>query len=119
MGERFRLERSMRQGCSLALYLFLFFAKAMVHYLRARATGIRGVRLPIREDSELLDSEYADALYVQDDEMMLERVRLALEVFCMATGAKIKWNKSVSFLTDLGAMSQWGIFLGFRLIPRW
>ena len=65
MGERFRLERSVRQGCPLAPYLFLFFAEAMAHYLRARSTGIQGVRLPIREDSELLDSEYADdtALY--------------------------------------------------------
>ena len=78
MGERFRLERSVHQGCPLAPYLFLLFAEAMTYYLRARTTGIRGVRLPIREDSELLDSEYADdtALYVQDDEMTLERVRL-------------------------------------------
>ena len=63
----------------------------MAHYLRARATRIRGVRLPIWEDSELLDSEYANdtALYVHDDEMTLERVRLTLEVFCKAAGAKI------------------------------
>lgn len=95
MGERFRLERSVRQGCPLAPYMFLFFAEAMTHYLQARTTGIRGVRLPIREDSELLDSEYADdtTLYVQDDEMTLERVRLALEVFCSAADAKINWNK--------------------------
>ena len=101
------MERSVRQGCLLAPYLFLFFAEAMAHYLRARTTGIRGVRLPIREDSELLDSEYADdiALYVQDDEMTLERVRLALEVLCSAAGAKINWNKSVGFLTDPGAYS--------------
>ena len=54
--------------------------------------GIRGVRLPIRDDSELSDAEYADdtVLYVQDDEMTLERVRLALEVLCMVAGMKIK-----------------------------
>ena len=78
------------------------------------------MRLPIRNDAELLDSEYADdtALYVQDDMESLERVRLALEIFCLAVGAKINWHKSVGFLTDPGASSQWGIFLGFRWIPR-
>ena len=66
MGEGFTLERSVRQGCPLAPYLFLFFAEAMAHFLRARTTGPRGMRLPIRDDAELLDFEYADdtALYV-------------------------------------------------------
>ena len=91
----------------------------MTHFLHARTTGIRGIRLPIRDDSKLLDSEYADdtALYVQDDEMTLERVRLALEVFYVAAGAKINSNKSVGFLTDPRATSEWGIILGFRWIP--
>ena len=49
------------------------------------------MRLPIKDDAELLDSEYADdtALYVQDDIETLERVRLSLEIFCLAAGAKI------------------------------
>ena len=45
-------------------------------------------------------------------------MRLSLEVFYLAAGAKINWHKSVGFLTDPGASSQWGIFLGFRWIPR-
>ena len=49
MGECFRLERSVRQGCPLSRYLFLFFVEAMTHFLCARTTGIRGVRLPIRD----------------------------------------------------------------------
>ena len=46
------------------------------------------MRLPIRDDMELLDSEDANdtALYVQDDVESLERVRLALEVFYLAAG---------------------------------
>ena len=108
----------MRQGRPLALYLFLVFAKAMAHFLRARMIGLQGVRLSIKDDSELLDSGYVDntTLYIQDDVESLERVRLALEVFCLGVDTKINWHKSVGFLTDLGASSQWGIFLGFRWI---
>ena len=60
MGERFTLERLVCQGCPLAPYLFLFFAEAMPHFLRAHSTNLRGMRLPIRDDVEFLDSEYAD-----------------------------------------------------------
>ena len=45
-------------------------------------------------------------------------MRLALEVFCLVARAKINWRKSVGFLTNPGASSQWGRFLGFRWIPR-
>ena len=64
--------------------------------------GLRGVHLRNTDDTELLDSEYADdtALYVLDDVYSLERVRLALEVFCLAAPAKINWHKSVDFLTN-------------------
>ena len=58
------------------------------------------------------------ALYVHDDNIMLQRLQLALDTFCCTTSAKIKWLKSVGFLIDLGATSQWGIHLGFKLIPR-
>ena len=77
------------------------------------------VQLLVMDAAELLDSEYADdtAQYVQDDVESLERVRLALEVFCLAVGAKINWHKSIGFLMDPGASSQWGIFLRFCWIP--
>ena len=58
------------------------------------------------------------ALYVQDDAEMLERVRLALEVLCLVARAKINQHKSIGFLTDPGASSQWGIFLSFKWIPK-
>ena len=63
----------------------------MAHFLRAHTIGLRGMCLPIRDDTELLDSKYADdmALYVQDDVESLERVTLALEVFCLVVGVKI------------------------------
>ncbi|MCO5552957.1 hypothetical protein L7F22_006477 [Adiantum nelumboides] len=43
VGRTFALSRSVRQGCPLAPYLFLFFAETMALYLRGRTPQIRGV----------------------------------------------------------------------------
>ena len=58
------------------------------------------MHLPIRDNTELLDSEYANdtAFYVSDDVESLQRVRLALEVFCLAAEVKINSHKSIGFL---------------------
>ena len=87
---------------------FLFFAEVMAHLLRARTIGLQGVCLPIRDDSELLDSEYVNdtPLYMQHDMETLERVKLSLEVFYLVTGSKINWHKSiVSSLTQVLALN--------------
>ena len=60
MGHRFHPEQSVRQGYPLAPYMFLFFSKAMTHFLCIRITRIHGVHLPIKDNSELLDSKYAN-----------------------------------------------------------
>ena len=69
----------------------MFFTEVIIHYLKAHTTGLCGVCLPIKDDSKVLDLEYVNdtALYVQDDVEMLERVRLALENFHLATRVKI------------------------------
>ena len=65
-GESFMLSRSVRQGCPMAPYLFLFFAEAMSSYLSDVVVGIQGLRIP-HSTEELLDTEFADdtSLYVQ------------------------------------------------------
>ena len=98
-GERFRLSRSVRQGCPLAPFLFLFVAEAMSTFLTAQDTGLRGLQLPIRTAEELLDSEFADdtAVYLQGGEENLRRFASAMERFCRASGALINWHKSCGF----------------------
>lgn len=92
----------------------------MAYFLCAQATGLQGVHLPIRDATKLLDSQYANetTLYVQDDDIMLERVWLALDTFCYTTGAKINWHKSIRFLTDPSATSQWGGPLRLQVDPQ-
>ncbi|KAI5084822.1 hypothetical protein GOP47_0000991 [Adiantum capillus-veneris] len=66
-GPRFELLRSIRQGCSLAPFLFLFFAEAMSIYLTTEDIGLRGLQLPIRGE-ELPD----------------QSLRMTLDCICMA-----------------------------------
>lgn len=65
-GEHFPLLRSVKQGCPLAPTLFQFFTEAMSSFLGSSGIGLKGLRLPMRED-ELIDAEFADdtAVYLQ------------------------------------------------------
>ena len=117
-GDRFRISRSVRQGCPLAPFLFLFFAEAMSSFLSARDTGLQGLRLPIR-DEEILDAEFADdtAMYLEGNEVNLLRFQAALEVFCVASGAKINWHKSCGFWVGAGPPPCWAPDPSFRWVP--
>ena len=73
-GERFALSRSVRQGCPVAPFLFLFFAEAMSFFLIAQGTRLQGLRMPVREEA-LLDAEFADdtVIYLHGHEANLTR----------------------------------------------
>ena len=68
-GPAFQLQRSMRQGCPLAPYLYLFVTEAFSTYLQAPTSGLRGLPIP-NATGDLLLSEYADdtVLFLQGDE---------------------------------------------------
>ena len=59
-GPNFDLSRSMRQGCPLAPFLFLFFAEVMCTFLATEDVGLGGLQMPIQEEA-LLDAKFADA----------------------------------------------------------
>ena len=52
-GEQFSISTSVRQGCPLALTLFLFFVEAMSSSLTTQVTSLQGLRLTIREEALL------------------------------------------------------------------
>ena len=59
-GPSFQLARSVRQGCPLAPFLFLFFAESLSLFLTAEDSGVKGISLPLSISEEILDAEFAD-----------------------------------------------------------
>ena len=114
-----RLSRSVRQGCPMAPYLFLFFAEAMSSYLSATSLGIQGLCLPNMSE-ELLDSEFADntSLYVRGTHDNLTRLQNALEKVCLGLGAKLNWNKTVGFWVSDLPLPNWLPHPNFRWISE-
>ena len=94
-GARIFLTRSIRQGCPLAPFLFLFITEAMSAFFNNQGANLHGLSIPNSRKS-LLDSEFADdtMLYLQGNEANLERAQSAIDLFCKASGASINWNKS-------------------------
>ena len=98
VGPRFNITRSVRQGCPLAPFLFLLFAEAMHAFISSQSIGLRGLAMPMH-GQDILDSEFADdtALYVDGTLTNLQQVQGALSQFCIASGAKLNWEKTVAF----------------------
>ena len=118
-GESFKLSRSVRQGCPLAPFLFLFFAEAMSSYLSAEDTRIQGLCLS-NTSGDLLDLEFADGttLYVHGSSNNLKRVEKALDTFCLGSGAKLNWKKTVAFwVSDLPLLG-WLPHPKFEWVPE-
>ena len=97
-GPNFTLSRSVRQGCPLAPFLFLFFAEVMCILLAAEDVGLWGLQMPIHEEA-LLDAEFADDtnLYLEGHEANVARAEHAIETFCAASSARINWCKTIGF----------------------
>ena len=100
VGQTFALTRSVRQGCPLAPYLFLFFAETMSLFLRGHAPHIHGLRMPIDGSLDLLEQEYVDGTLLFCDFSLeaLESLRIGIDIFCCASGACINWHKSSGFV---------------------
>ena len=108
IGRRFKITRSVRQGCPLAPFLFLLFAEAMTMFIRSQSSGVRRLALP-QTGQEILDAEFADdtTLYVEGTLDNLQRVQHALQHFCIASGARLNWNKTVAFWVSSEPPPSW------------
>ena len=58
-GVGFQISRSVRQGCSLAPYLFLFFAEAISLFFTTEEVELKGVAMPL-DGTNVVDIEFTD-----------------------------------------------------------
>ncbi len=109
VGSCFPLARLVRQGCPLAPYLFILATDVLGHMLEDQRFGVEGLSLPRR--GHIIEQTFADntALYLQGFCANLERTQKVLNLFYMASGAKVNWNKSAAIWASKRTRSwEWG-----------
>ncbi len=89
----FRLIRLVRQGCSLAPYLFILATDVLGHMLDDPKHEIKGLHLP--KGGCVRDQTFVDdtALYFKGSPNNLNKTWAVLELFCLAYGEKMNWGK--------------------------
>jgi hypothetical protein len=118
-GPDFQLQRSVRQGCPLAPYLFILATDILMHMLDDPKFGVEGLTLP--RGGLLRDQTFADdtTLYLQGSPSNLDRAQGVLRTFCRASGAKINWPKTAAIWASQRERTwSWGEEEGLKWIPR-
>ncbi|MCO5598408.1 hypothetical protein L7F22_052503 [Adiantum nelumboides] len=110
VGRTFQLFRSVGQGCPLAPYLFLLLAETISDFIRAHQPALRGLLMPVADELDLIDQKYANdtLLFLHYSIEVLDTIRYALCVFCVASGARINWDKSYGILVGSDDVYTWG-----------
>jgi hypothetical protein len=119
LGPDFKLERSVRQGCPLAPYLFILAIDILGYMLADPKYGVEGLALP--RGGQIRDQTFVDdtALYLQGSPANLGRARDVLQTFCNASGAKVNWKKSAAiWASKKGKQWTWGEEVGLKWIPE-
>jgi hypothetical protein len=81
--------------------------------------GVEGLTLP--GGGKVTDQTFADdtALYLRGTRGNMERTQKVLNTFCMASGAKINWNKSCAiWASKRDTEWEWGREVGLQWIPK-
>jgi len=119
IGPDFPIERSVRQGCPLAPYLFIL-ATDVLGYLRADPRyEVEGLSLPKR--GLIRDQTFVDdiALYLKGTPNNMDKAQRVLELFCQASGAKVNWLKTAAiWASKIERTWTWGEDVGLCWLPK-
>ncbi|MCO5569171.1 hypothetical protein L7F22_022881 [Adiantum nelumboides] len=115
VGSSFTLSRLVRQGCSLAPYLFPFFAETMALYLRGRTPQIQGLHMPIDGSPDPVEQEYVNdtVIYCQYDFDTLNRLRFSL---CFLLCQWFFDQLAQGFVVGADDVCRWGEHQGFTWV---
>jgi hypothetical protein len=103
----------------LVPYLFIFATDVLGHMLDDPKHEIEGLHLP--KGGCVRDQTFVDdiALYLKGSPNNLSKVREVLELFCLTSGAKVNWGKSVAIWANKEKKEwEWGQEVGLRWIPK-
>uniref|UniRef100_A0A9J8ACX2 Reverse transcriptase domain-containing protein n=1 Tax=Cyprinus carpio carpio TaxID=630221 RepID=A0A9J8ACX2_CYPCA len=91
--QRFDLERGVRQGCPVSVYLFLIVAQVFCHFIKS--SNLKGIQV---EERSILISQLADdtALFLKNVDQIQSAVKI-IEVFSSASGLCLNLQKCELF----------------------
>jgi hypothetical protein len=112
LSESFTINRGVRQGCPIALHLFLLVAEVLNRMvaLELAAGWVKGIKLPIGDRQQII-AQYADdtSFTLLGEEEPVRNLIYMLDTFCLAPGLVLNWHKS---------SGHWKSRLDFRR-PQW
>lgn len=115
----FKLQRSVRQGCPLAPYLFLLTVDVLGQMLQHQDCGVKGLRL--LDNTTITNQMFADdtKLFLDGTRENLDSALNVIHRFEAASGAKLNLHKSIGlWLAQTDRPWQWGEEAGLKwLIP--
>ena len=93
LGEPFNLQRSVKQGCPLAPFLFILAADVLEHMLDNPEYGVQGFDLS--DGLSLTSQMFADdtTLLLKGNKPNMIKAMNVMDIFCLASRAKITGTK--------------------------
>jgi exonuclease III len=98
----FSLQRSVRQGCPLAPYLFLLTVDVLGQMLQHPDCGVKGLKLP--DNTSITNQMFADdtLLFLDGTRDNMDKALNVINRFGAASGAKLNLHKSVGLWLTTG-----------------
>ncbi len=119
LGPDFPFERSVRQGCPLAPYLFILAIDVLGYLMANPKFEVEGLSLP--QGGIIRDQTFADdtALYLKGTPENLDKAQRILTLFSQASGAKVNWHKMAAIWANKSERTwSWGEEVGLRWLPK-